>query len=225
MTVADQAAENALRRILNDLYPAANFIGEEAVAQNPKLLEALDDKGAFWIVDPLDGTRNFVQGRERFGSIVALIEDGEIRSGWIYGIPDQRMCVASCGDGVRVDGVPVTAQPSSQAPLGLRYIGVLNEPYKTTMTPVLIDRLDTRGVSCSAYAYLDLLAAKRSYGVFAQCLPWDHAAGILAVRELGGRATYLDDNTEYSPMPTYGRPLLVARTQSIWDKIATELEA
>ena len=92
VTQADIAAEARLAQALDAIYPGASFIGEERASGDPALVSTLKEKGAFWIVDPLDGTRNFVQGRAEFGTIVALVVDGDIRAGWIYAIPEKAFC-------------------------------------------------------------------------------------------------------------------------------------
>jgi len=60
------------------------MVGEEAVAENPNLLEALRDEEACWLIDPIDGTINFAAGVPLFATLVALIIRGEVVGGWVY---------------------------------------------------------------------------------------------------------------------------------------------
>ena len=224
VTQADRAAEAALQRALGEAYPGVGFIGEEAAAADPAILDALHGDGAFWIVDPLDGTRNFVQQRNEFGTIVALVVDGVTQGGWIYAIPDKKFAIASRGEGATWNG-------AAQAPLrdnngvlsGFRAIGNLVEPWNTQMVPKLRADFVTQSARCSAYAYIHLLTGKKDFALYSRCSPWDHAAGVLMLSEIGGRAVYLDDDAPYQPVATQGRPLLVAGNQHGFSCVASAL--
>ncbi|GAA2751583.1 hypothetical protein GCM10010440_64410 [Kitasatospora cinereorecta] len=65
VTVADRAAEEALTARLTALLPGSAVVGEEAVSADPGVLKALDGPDPVWIVDPIDGTHNFVAGNPR----------------------------------------------------------------------------------------------------------------------------------------------------------------
>lgn len=221
VTNADVSAEKRLAKMLSGVYPGATFIGEEIASRNPELISRLGRDGAYWIVDPLDGTRNFVQGRNAYGTMVALVVNGEIRNGWIYAIPTQTMAMGAAGEGAVLNGEPVS--PAATAPsslTGFRAIGSLTEPWKTRLTPRLRERFVTEAVHCSAYGYIDLLRGERQFALYSRCWPWDHAAGVMLLREIGGRAEYLDDGQTYYPLATYGRPLLIAANSAAhWDQL------
>ncbi|MEO1251000.1 MAG: inositol monophosphatase family protein [Pseudomonadota bacterium] len=214
VTEADRAAEHALCEALSDIYPAAAFVGEESAAAQPESLAALKGEGAFWVVDPLDGTRNFVEGRREFGTIVALIENGETRAGWIYAIPDETFAIASIGDGARwgEERLAPLENPSG-ALRGYRAVGNLEDKWRSTMLPRLRARFETDPVKCSAYGYIHLARGEKDFALYSRCHPWDHAAGILMLGEIGGRALYLDDGAPYRPVATQGRPMLVAPSE------------
>lgn len=225
VTAADRAAERRLELGLKGLYPAAAFIGEESAAANAALVARLDhERGAFWIVDPLDGTRNFVEGRSEFGTIVALVENGEIRQGWIYAIPDRSCAVGSKGDGVRWRGEPVKdVTPSGDMLAGYRATNSMDPKWKDRIMPVLRRRFETGPARCSAYAYINLVRGERDFAVYSRVYPWDHAAGVLMLGEVGGRAAYLDDETPYAPRMTVGRPLLVAGNAYNWERVRSAI--
>ena len=103
VTQADLDVEEHLTRVLPDLLPGSVVIGEEAASKNPALLDQLDDKSLkIWIVDPVDGTHNFVHSKREFGVMLALIENGEARQGWIYDVLGKEMTVAERGGGAFV---------------------------------------------------------------------------------------------------------------------------
>lgn len=222
VTAADHAAEARLEKALRGLYPGAAFIGEEGVAADPDLVARLDrETGAFWIVDPLDGTRNFVHRQAEFGTIVALIEDGEMRQGWIYAIPDRGFATASKHDGAFWRGEKLPALCEKDGPLtGYRAIGTLAEPWKSRIVQPLRQKYETEPMRCSAYGYIHLIRGLRDFGLYSRCSPWDHAAGILMLREVGGRAVYLDNREPYVPRMTQGRPLLTTATEVDWNSIS-----
>ncbi|MEO1137646.1 MAG: inositol monophosphatase family protein, partial [Pseudomonadota bacterium] len=227
VTAADHAAEARLEKALLGLYPGAVFIGEEGVAAEPDLVDHLDqEKGAFWIVDPLDGTRNFVQGRREFGTIVALVENGEVRQGWIYAVPDRGFAIASKGDGVTWRGekaLPVLNGASAFK--GYRAVSKLSEPWKSKLIRPLKESYETEPIRCSAYGYINLVRGRKSFGLYARCSPWDHAAGALMLTENSGRAAYMDDGAAYAPRLTVGRPLLVTSREPDWTEISETLLA
>src|SRR3954471_16654534 len=73
VTAADRAAEAALTERLPELVPGSTVVGEEAVAADPSVLQRLRGNAPVWLVDPLDGTKNFAAGRWPFGTMVALV--------------------------------------------------------------------------------------------------------------------------------------------------------
>jgi len=221
VTKADLAAEARLEKALGEIRPGATFIGEEGSAADPALLSKLDGDGAYWIVDPLDGTRNFVQGRKEYGTIVALVENHEIRAGWIYAIPDKSCAIAVKGDGATWRGEALARDEHVEAlamrPLkGYRAVGGMASPWKERLVPRLREAFETQSVRCSAYAYINMARGLQDFALYSRARPWDHAAGVLLLSEIGGRAEYLDDGAGYVPRPTFGRPLLVARSTAIW---------
>ena len=227
VTAADRAAEIRLEKALTGLYPGASFIGEEGAAADETLLARLDhERGAFWIVDPLDGTRNFVEGRREFGTIVALIESGEIRQGWIYAIPDRACAVGSKGDGAAWRGESLGPVVAMSDPLtGYRATNSIHPDWKDRILPVLRSKFETGPARCSAYAYINLVRGERDFALYSRVYPWDHAAGILMLREIGGRAAYLDDESPYAPRLTIGRPLVASGNVESWEQVRSAIVA
>lgn len=227
VTIADREAERRLQKALTGIRPGAGFIGEEVAAANPGLVLRLEaESGAFWIVDPLDGTRNFVQGRREFGTIVALVENGEIRQGWIYAIPERSALTASHGDGVswRGERLKPVAKEGDDRLTGYRAFGSLGGPWKDSLPSRMREIADTEPAACSAYAYIRLARGEKDFALYSRVHPWDHAAGALALREVGGRAAYLDSLEDYAPRQTVGRPLLATASTELWRQIAMRLE-
>lgn len=224
VTRVDDAAETALRKALGALAPGAGFIGEEAAAADPSIVAALSGPGRFWIVDPLDGTRNFVNGTPEFGTIVAFAENGRTLMGFIHAVPDAATAVAVAGEGVRWKGAaPRVAPPSSDPPQGLRSTGWLGPDWRYRINQSLRRNFVSRSGHCSAYAYLKLMTGDIDFKLSSRVHPWDHAAGALILEELGGRAAFLANGEPYTPCDTVDAPLLATAPGRDWGTIAQRL--
>jgi len=82
VTVADRASERELTARLRDLLPGSRVVGEEAVFEDPGVLDALDGPDPVWIIDPIDGTDNYANANARFTVLVALARGGELQASW-----------------------------------------------------------------------------------------------------------------------------------------------
>jgi len=216
--------ELALEKALKDIYPAATLIGEERAAADPSTMEALRGDGAYWVVDPLDGTRNFVQGVNRFGTIVALVENGEIRMGWIYAVPKQKCAVAVLREGASWNGEVIKPAPmQAEKTTGWRSVGWLSPEWRARILPNMTEHFETSSGHCSAYGYLNTAFGEIDFKLSSRIYPWDHAAGVLLVRETGGTAGYIDVDEPYSPEPWADRPLLVSAQGRDWKMICERL--
>ncbi len=209
VTIVDHAVEDALRERLARVAPDAAFVGEEAAAADPSIAAQMATAAKCWIVDPLDGTRNFVNHVDEFGVIVAYVEQGVTIAGWIYAAPLRALCVGVRGRGVTWQGAPVEVRPQQDArPVGLRSIGWLTPEWRDRLAANLKAHTETRAGHCSAYAYLKLLSGEIDFKLSSRIHAWDHAAGALMVEELGGAVRWLDTLEPYRPGVSADRPLL-----------------
>ena len=102
VTIADREAEALLSSALRRIYPGALVIGEEAVFANPELRRKLPGAEHAFVIDPIDGTRNFVEGRQEHGVMLAETRNGITTRGWIWQPRTGRGYVAEKGAGVRL---------------------------------------------------------------------------------------------------------------------------
>lgn len=107
VTIADREAEIFITSRPQQLRPGIAVIGEEAVAENPSLLNALYRGESCWLLDPQDGTNNFIAGDPHYGIAVALIEHGETTASWIWQPEFGDAWEASRGEGTRKNGVDI----------------------------------------------------------------------------------------------------------------------
>jgi len=193
VTVADVASEQRLAAGLARILPGVPVVGEEAVEQDPGLVDLIDRRSAAcWIVDPLDGTANFASGNERFAMIVCLVHDRQAIGGWILDVPRARMAIALKGQGVALNGRAISRAKPERPPIG--YVGYkVRKEFNRQLPP---ERRRTLGevstLRCAGVEYLEILEGRADFNLYRMTRPWDHAAGTLMMAEAGGAAQRFD---------------------------------
>jgi fructose-1,6-bisphosphatase/inositol monophosphatase family enzyme len=221
VTIADLEAEAIITEGLTRIRPDAVVVGEEAVAADPSLLERLRDFPAYWLVDPIDGTGNFVSGSPDFGVMVALVEDGVASAGWIWLPVSGRLAVAERGAGARLDGerVEVAAAPPRDLAVMRGWITArfLPQDVRERIRREAQDLCSQAAPMSAAVGYVRLLEGGSDVAFFWRSYPWDHVPGALILGEAGGAALRLD-GTAYDPAD--GRTgLLVSRDARTWSDL------
>jgi fructose-1,6-bisphosphatase/inositol monophosphatase family enzyme len=218
VTVADLEAEEIIAEGLARIRPDAVVVGEEAVAADPSLLARLGEFPTYWLIDPIDGTGNFVAGSPDFGVMVALVEGGVASAGWIWLPVSGRLAVAERGAGARLDGEAVDVAARSpreldrmQGWIAARYLPAdVRERIRAEAAGLCVQRAPMS----AAVGYVRLLEGGSDVAFFWRSYPWDHVPGALMLDEAGGAALRLD-GTPYDPAD--GRTgLLAARDRRTW---------
>ncbi|MFJ2784511.1 inositol monophosphatase family protein [Streptomyces sp. NPDC093249] len=192
VTVADRAAEAHLTASLTALLPGSVVVGEEAVHADPAVYDALRGDAPVWIVDPVDGTRQFVHGDPGFCTLVALALHGELLASWTFAPALDEFAVAVKGGGALLDGQPLRS--GAPAPGAVLEVATSHPDYTTPDEKRALLGLVTEGVRprpCGS-AGLEYLAVARGAldaTAFSWEFAWDHAAGLLLVTEAGGTHT------------------------------------
>ncbi|WP_375270162.1 inositol monophosphatase family protein [Sphingomonas sp.] len=222
VTIADRESEAIITDELLRLDPDARVVGEEAASADPSLLDAVGH-GRVWLLDPLDGTNNFADGREPFGMMVALVEDGVTQRGWIYDPVGERLCYARRGAGSFIDGKRVTCgERAGRAPIATYSNYWFSADQCAAIERTAAGVLDLRhGLRCAAAQYAALVDGTHDIARFERIYPWDHAAGSLFLTEAGG---YLarPDGRPYALTDT-GKGLLAAASRNMWERGARVL--
>jgi len=192
----DRAAEEAIIEVIRDHHPDHAILAEESGATG--------DHEYQWIIDPLDGTTNYLHGFPVFSVSIGVARRGEVEHGVVYDPLRQEIFTASRGQGAQLDGRRIRVSKRTTLQQSLVATGF---PYRANLEH--IDRylkmlravmLESSGVRRPGSAALDLcyVAAGRVDAFFELGLSkWDIAAGSLIIREAGGRISDFHGRDSY----------------------------
>ena len=190
VTEADHAAQDAIQQLLARRFPNDDFLGEETAAVARRSHRR-------WIVDPLDGTTNYVHGFPFFCTSVAFESEGKFVAGAIYDPVRNECYSAALGEGADCNGVPLQASKVDALDDSLICIGF---PADLRTAPEAIpafirfsDRsLSVRRLGSAALGVVYVAAGKFDAFWSHRVSPWDVGAGVVIVREAGGLASHFD---------------------------------
>jgi myo-inositol-1(or 4)-monophosphatase len=218
VTFADAEVQRRLVEVLRPAAPEAGFVGEEG-------LDAATPGAPTWVIDPIDGTHNYVRGYPGFCVSVALVVEGESVLGVIYDSVDDDVYWAVAGAGawrgdVRLRRPP--PRPMAQALIGTNFTSASAASVADQRVFAELARRSA-GVRSSGAACRDwcLLASGRS-DLFWQfgLKSWDVAAGVVLVREAGGAMVFADGASDWVRSPGIaafaGDPALVREAIAVW---------
>lgn len=216
VTTMDLRCEELIRKRLGQRTPGIPILAEEGGGDS--------EANTRWIVDPIDGTTNFVHGYPAYAVSIGLQLDGELAVGCVHDIPNDRSYAAARGAGAWCDDRPlrVSATPKLDQALlvtGFAYDRRERVDFYLAYVRAFLQR--AQGLRRGGAAALDfcLLADGRLDGYWEFNLnAWDVAAGVLIVQEAGGIVTNMDG----SPIDLFGRNLL-ATNGPIHDEMKTVL--
>ena len=204
VTEYDLAVEAFLKRELPPLCPGAIFFGEEE-AEN-----ADPSRGWAFIVDPIDGTTNFVRGLRQSAISVALARDGQVEYAVVFDPYKNEMFSARRGGGAFLNGAPirVSEKPLAEGIFGMGTAIYRREYLEPTMrvTEQLFRRAcDFRRLGAAALDLCDVACGRVELFFEYSLCPWDFAAGSLIITEAGGHISTLQ-----------GGPLALTERCSVW---------
>lgn len=209
VTIADREAEAVISARLREADPDALVVGEEGVFADARILDSLPGAAHAWVIDPVDGTRNFAKGRPDFAVMLAELRNGQTVRSWIWQPVFQDLFVAEKSAGVTRNGVSMAvAVTDRQVPLGATYLPVPGEE----SAPVSV----MRSWGSCGIDYPKLITGEVDFLSYRSMFPWDHLPGGLMLTELGGRIA-TDDGSPYHA-GTIGRRLLAAASDAIWNE-------
>ena len=189
VTDADRLAERYLTETLGALLPGSAVVGEEAVHANPASYEALQGDTPVWIVDPVDGTRQFVHGDPGFCMLVALARSGVLLASWTYAPARDQLATAMRGRGAFLDGERLYAgvpDPGRDLQVATSHPDYTTDEQKRGLLGLWTDGVAPRACGSAGLEYLAVARGESDAVAFSWEAAWDHAAGLLLVEEAGG---------------------------------------
>jgi myo-inositol-1(or 4)-monophosphatase len=183
VTVADKAAEDAIRAGLLDAFPDDGFVGEESGGER--------GKGGYWVVDPIDGTSNYLRGLRHWGVSIAYVENGKTVVGVVHDSPTGRIYSALLGGGATRDGqsinVSTTTNPHSA-------VGILGASRRTSFD-IYLNQLralydagiEHRKIGSAAIGIVRVAEGVVDFYYEKHLNCWDALAALLIAQEAGAQ--------------------------------------
>lgn len=229
VTEVDKGAEQMIRKLILTHFPDHAILGEEGVEPGPqasaRALEESIEEEYLWIVDPVDGTTNYVHGYPFYAVSIALAHKGEVIVGVIYDPSRDELFVAEKGKGAYVHGNPTHVSTENTLATSLLATGFPADhsfafPINMAGLQHLAPNVRNIRSGGSAALHMAYVATGRISGYWEIGLnSWDLAAGVLLVKESGGTVT-----------DTLGRPYdlsvrhIVASNGHIHDELVDSLK-
>jgi fructose-1,6-bisphosphatase/inositol monophosphatase family enzyme len=221
VTAADVAAEARITAQLAAAFPGAVIVGEEAASREPSRLEALGGAELAFIVDPIDGTKNFASGLPLFGVMAGVLERGVAVAGVIHDPIVDDFAAGLRGGGAwleRPDGRRTPLRVAAARPVG-EMLGMVSwmfmaEPLRSTVTANLPRVAGAADYRTAAHEYRLIAGGLYDFLMFGKLAPWDHVAGCLIHHEAGGHSACLD-GTPYG-FASRADGLLCAPDEASW---------
>ncbi len=203
VTAADKAAEAQLRRDLAARFPQDGFFGEETGGRT--------DAGALWVVDPIDGTANFMRALPEWCVSLAFVAQGRVRIGVVYDAPFDIVYWAIEGQGAWADAAPLPAGPDTPLEQSLAILGRSNRTgfsdYLAMLEALQGAGADHRRFGSAALGLVRVAQGAADAYYEASLNAWDALAGALIARE-AGCALHMPPLGEFLAAPG---PVLAAR--------------
>lgn len=217
---ADLASQQEIARILLTDFPDFGFLGEEDTSQTG----SLSSHEYCWIVDPLDGTTNYVHGLPSFAVSIGLARAGKVICGVVFDPIADECYTAVEGGGAHLNGRPVSASPCRQLDQSLLAASFSAKVSRDSQevrqfVEVLTECQAVRRLG-SAALNLCYVAAGRLDGYWATSVKiWDVAAGVLIAQQAGGLVTAIDGSPFVLERPHFA----LAATQPLLDQLVATL--
>lgn len=198
VTEADQNAEDTIRNALAERFPDDGFVGEEGGRKS--------GTGGTWIVDPIDGTANYLRGLRHWGVSIGYVEGGKPVVGVIHDSATDRIYAAQMGGGATRDGVPIRVSPTSDPHLATGILGTSRrlpfDVYLDKLRALYDAGIEYRRIGSAAIGMVRVAEGVADFYYEAHLNCWDAAAALLIVQEAGGEVlappmeTFIPDGGE-----------------------------
>ncbi|MBD1380914.1 inositol monophosphatase family protein [Metabacillus arenae] len=192
VTNMDKETEQFFLEKIRNTYPDHFILGEEGQGH-----ELASTDGIIWIIDPIDGTMNFVHQQRNFAISIGIYENGIGKIGLIYDVVHNELYHAVKGEGAYMNGIKLPDLkdvPISESILSLNATWVTENKRidPNILAPLVRDVRGTRSYGSAAIEFAYVAAGRLDGYITLRLAPWDFAAGLVIIEEVGGLTTTLD---------------------------------
>lgn len=218
VTEVDKNTEAFFYQKIKETYPDHDFLGEEGTAEK---INSTD--GIVWIIDPIDGTMNFVQQKIKFAISIGIFEDGVGKVGVVYDVMADEMFFAIQGEGAfvnEVELVPGKDRPLNESIIGLnaRWLTETHHPHANPLLALVRDSRSVRSYGSAAIELAYVAADRLDAYVSVNLSPWDYAGASILLEEMGYRLSsftgknlsLLEGGTVLAAKPSLQREIISA---------------
>lgn len=218
VTIADEESEAELSTVFRHIIPGSVIVGEEGVHRDKKILEFLNEAAPVWIIDPVDGTKNFVSGIGRFAMIAALARGQETVMAWIHDPLAGDTLAAEVGAGTWRFNAGRPAVQLRIPPSSRELSQMITAHHHRAFGPHLGKFHRNVHLGSAAHDYWAAVEGRVQIITYRRLRPWDHAAGVLLHKEAGGYNGLLNGEP-YRPVAE-AEGLVCAPTADAWARVA-----
>ncbi len=191
VTNVDKEIEQFFKNNIQETFPTHHMLGEEGYGEN---LETLD--GTVWIIDPIDGTMNFIYQQRHFAISIGIFEDGVGMFGYVYDVATDELYHAKKGEGIFLNDRELQPLKTGSLHTGILAINggwiIRNKEVNVHKLHEVIDcALATRSYGSAALSLAYIAAGFVDAYITMRLSPWDFAGGLILVEEAGGVVTDL----------------------------------
>ncbi|MEK0222511.1 inositol monophosphatase family protein [Bacillus proteolyticus] len=189
VTNMDRETERFLIGRIKETFPAHNILGEEGYGD-----EITSSNGVVWLIDPIDGTMNFVHQKRNFAISIGIYENGIGKIGLIYDPVHDELYHGIKGEGAFCNDLPIPMLEEGtieQGIIALNAIWLTDNPLLNTkkMMRLVKNARGTRSYGCAALEMVYVATGRLDAYVTPRLSPWDFGGGQIIVEEVGGRVT------------------------------------
>lgn len=213
VTDVDRETEQFLYTKILERFPDHRILGEEGQGQDIK-----DTKGVLWIVDPIDGTLNFVHQGENFAISIGVFIDGEPYCGLIYDCMKRDLYHAKYNKGAYLNEQRLTQAeniPLSRSLIATNPKRILREETRNSFLSIMLKSRSVRSYGSAALEFGMLARGQISALLFIKLYPWDYTGGTIITNELG----YKTSDIYGKPLPLFGTTSVISGNPLIHEEI------
>ncbi len=205
VTNLDKETEQYFAEKIRAAFPTHKVLGEEGYGDEVKNLE-----GIIWMIDPIDGTMNFVHQQRNFFISIGIYENGKGQLGYLYDVVHDELYSAQVGEGAFLDDrkLPMLEEVTvEKAIVGLNATWLVSNSYMdptNTLIPLAKDVRGTRSYGSAALELAYVATGRLDSYISMRLAPWDFAGGKIIIEELGGIVSNIK-----------GEPLNMLETNSV----------